>query len=365
MTLNSTITPSSAKIKRAQALQTTAYKIEPKTTMNPILIKPSGVTKNQILMISHPYADTTTRSYQNLKPQLRKPVLTALENLHARFNVIICKNTNSPTKINLRANNITNINLTHATNLPILLINNINHNSIFPTLYSTITLLEPNDQALIANYLINKFHSDPTILTPNLTMLHKLTKRTTLNMLPWLNNPFIDTKDSLTITNHPNGTLNIIVIHLHWMNNFTNINALTTKPNVSVHYTHSPTDIKHTNLIILPNTKTTIKNLQQLRNNNLNHTLQTRHNPILNVYNSYQMLNTQIKNTVKNSTGHVEGLKLLPISTVFEHEKLLQRVSATVTLNGHKVPTNNYKIHHKHLSNKKPMIIHNNIIKTN
>ena len=199
MSLNSTVTPTGAEIGRAQAMQAAACGIEPEAAMNPVLIKPSGDRKSQVLVMGKPYADATARSYQELKHELRAPVVAALDDLRARFDVVVCEGAGSPAEINLRQGDLANMGLARAANLPVLVIGDIDRGGVFPSLYGTLALLEPEDQALIAGFLINKFRGDPSILDPGLDMLRNLTGRHTYGVLPWLDGPFIDAEDSLAL----------------------------------------------------------------------------------------------------------------------------------------------------------------------
>ncbi len=234
MSLNSTVTPTGAEIGRAQAMQAAACGIEPEAAMNPVLIKPSGDRKSQVLVMGKPYADATARSYQELKHELRAPVVAALDDLRARFDVVVCEGAGSPAEINLRQGDLANMGLARAANLPVLVIGDIDRGGVFPSLYGTLALLEPEDQALIAGFLINKFRGDPSILDPGLDMLRNLTGRHTYGVLPWLDGPFIDAEDSLALRqDHTTpGTLDVAVIRLRWMSNFTDVDALAAEPGV-------------------------------------------------------------------------------------------------------------------------------------
>jgi adenosylcobyric acid synthase len=364
MALNSTVTPSGAEIGRAQALQAAACGIEPEAAMNPILIKPSGVAKSQVLVMGRPYADATARSYQQLKPRLREPVLAALDDLRARFDVVVCEGAGSPAEINLRAGDLANMGLARAAGLPVLLVGDIDRGGVFAALYGTVALLEPSDQALIAGFLINKFRGDRAILAPGLDQLRALTGRPTLGVLPWLDGPFIDAEDSLAIQDHPGGTLDVVVVRLRWMSNFTDVDALAAEPGVSVRYTRSPADVERADLVVLPGTKATVEDLQRLRDDGLDRALQARRGPILGVCGGYQMLGTTIDDDVESGAGTVPGLGLLPVTTRFEREKLLRRVEATVEIAGREVPARGYEIRHGRPSTDAPLVGEGDVVGT-
>jgi adenosylcobyric acid synthase len=362
MALNSTVTISGAEIGRAQAMQAAACGIEPEAAMNPVLIKPSGRHRSQVIVDGKPYANATARSYQDLKAELQAPVLEALAGLRERFDAVICEGAGSPAEINLRARDLANMGLARAADLPVLLVGDIDRGGVFPSLYGTLALLEPADQALIAGFVINKFRGDPAILAPGLDMLDRLTGRPTLAVLPWLDGPFIDAEDSLALRAPAadGATLDVAVVRLRWMSNFTDLDALAAEPGVSVRFTRSPADIERADLVVLPGTKATVEDLQGLRDAGLDRALRERRGPILGICGGYQMLGATIEDGVESDAARVDGLGLLPITTRFEPEKLLRRVEGTVL----GVPATGYEIRHGRVSRDEPLLIDGDVLGT-
>jgi adenosylcobyric acid synthase len=347
MALNSTVTASGAEIGRAQAFQAAACGVAPEAAMNPVLLKPSGPGHSQVIVMGTPYTDATARSYQALKAELRAPVAAALADLRARYDVVVCEGAGSPAEINLRAGDLANLGLARDAGLPVLLVGDIDRGGVFASLYGTLALLEPDDQAHIAGFLINKFRGDPAILAPGLEQLRELTGRPTHGVLPWLDGPFIDAEDSLALTRPPQApsgaTLDVAVIRLRWMSNFTDIDALAAEPGVSVRFTRSAADVERADLVILPGTKATVEDLRRLRADGLDRALRERRGPVLGICGGYQMLGTEIADEVESGAGGVEGLGLLPVRTVFAPRKLLRQVSGT-TRDG--LPATGYEIRH-------------------
>jgi adenosylcobyric acid synthase len=362
MALNSTVTASGAEIGRAQAMQAAACGVEPEAAMNPVLIKPSGRQRSQVLVMGKPYADATARSYQELKAELRAPVLDALADLRARFDVVLCEGAGSPAEINLRARDIANMGLARAADLPVLLVGDIDRGGVFPSLYGTLALLEPADQALISGFVINKFRGDVAILAPGLDVLRDLTGRETLAVLPWLDGPFIDAEDSLALRAPAadGATLDVAVIRLRWLSNFTDLDALAAEPGVSVRFTRSAADVERADLVVLPGTKATVEDLHGLREAGLDRALKARRGPILGICGGYQMLGTAIEDDIESDAGRVDGLGLLPVQTRFESEKLLRRVSGTVL----GVPASGYEIRHGRVSRDEPLLVHGDVLGT-
>lgn len=334
MALNSVVTPGGAEIGRAQAVQAAAAGIEPEAVMNPVLIKPSGERHSQVIVMGTPYADADARSYQELKLALRGVVAEALADLRARYDVVICEGAGSPAEINLRAGDITNLGLARAADLPVLVVGDIDRGGVFASLFGTLALLDPADQALVAGFVINKFRGDAGILAPGLDDLHARTGRPVLGVLPFVEDLWMDVEDSLGLEapapEAPAGadTLDVAVVRLRWMSNFTDVDALGTEPGVRVRFTRSPADVERADLVVVPGTKATVADLERLRATGLDRALAARAAagaPILGICGGYQLLGERIDDEIESGGGAVEGLGLLPVRTAFEAGKLLRR----------------------------------------
>jgi adenosylcobyric acid synthase len=356
MANNSAVTAAGAEIGRAQALQAAAAGVEPEAAMNPVLIKPSGERHSQVLLMGRPYADADARSYQELKPMLREAVLGALADLRARYDIVVCEGAGSPAEINLRAGDLANMGLARAAEIPVVFVGDIDRGGVFASLYGSLALLEPDDQALVAGFVINKFRGDETILAPGLEQLHALTGRPTFGVLPWLDGMWLDAEDSLALeaprpeAAPANGgdTLEVAVVRLRWISNFTDVDALAAEPGVSVRFTRSPADVARADLVLVPGTKATVEDLDRLRAAGLAAALARRAgagDPILGVCGGYQILGEAIDDEVESGRGAVQGLGLLPVRTRFEREKVLRRVAGTAGLAGG-APATGYEIHH-------------------
>jgi adenosylcobyric acid synthase len=356
MALNSAVTPGGHEIGRAQAAQAAAAGVVPEAAMNPVLIKPSGERHSQVLLMGKPYADVGARDYQALKPILRERVVEALTDLRSRYDVVICEGAGSPAEINLRADDIANMGLARAADLPVVIVGDIDRGGVFAALHGNVALLEPEDQALISGFLINKFRGDPTILAPGVDAITRLTGRPTLGVLPWLDGLWLDVEDSLALeaprpeAAAPIGadTLEVAVVRLRWMSNFTDVDALSSEPGVSVRFTRSPADIERADLVLVPGTKATVEDLERLRSSGLAEAIARRAaagDPILGVCGGYQMLGTVIEDEVESRRGSVPGLGLLPVRTDFDPEKLLRQVEGRVPMAGGAAATG-YEIRH-------------------
>jgi adenosylcobyric acid synthase len=356
MALNSAVTPGGAEIGRAQAAQAAAARVVPEAAMNPVLLKPSGERHSQVVVMGRPLAEVDARSYQELKAELAGVVHDALADLRARFDVVVCEGAGSPAEINLRAGDLANLGLARAAGLPVVVVGDIDRGGVFASLYGTVALLEPADQALVAGFLVNKFRGDPAVLAPGLDQLTRLTGRPVLGVLPWRRGLWLDVEDSLALEAPRDGALpprgpdalTVAVVRLRWISNFTDFDALAAEPGVAVRFTQAPADVLGADLVVLPGTKATVEDLAWLRERGLDRALARRVErglPLLGVCGGYQMLGKRVVDPVESGAGEVEGLGLLPVETVFAAEKVLS------TPHGHApwlgdAEAAGYEIHH-------------------
>jgi adenosylcobyric acid synthase len=336
MALNSVVTRDGHEIGRSQAVQAAAAGAEPEAAMNPILLKPSGERHSQVIVMGKPYADASARSYQQLKDELRPIVAEALADLRQRFDVVVCEGAGSPAEINLRHSDLVNLGLARDASLPVLLVADIDRGGMFASLFGTLALLDPADQAHVAGFVVNKFRGELSILEPGLQQLHELTGRPTLGVLPHVQDLWMDVEDSLALdaprpeTPAVDGadTLDVAVVRLRWMSNFTDLDALAAEPGVRVRFTRSIADVMRADMVVVPGTKATVEDLARLRDAGLDRALAQRAAagaPILGICGGYQLLGESIVDRVESGQGQVEGLGLLPVSTSFQPGKLLRQ----------------------------------------
>ncbi len=353
MSLNSVVTLDGSEIGRAQAVQAAAAGVEPEAAMNPVLIKPSGERQSQVVVMGRPYAEADARSYQELKHELRPIVAAALADLRERFDVVVCEGAGSPAETNLRRADIANMGLAREAGLPVLIVGDIDRGGVLASLYGTLALLDPADQAHVAGFVINKFRGDASILAPALAQLEQLTGRGTLGVVPWIEDLWMDVEDSLALeASRPEqqtegDTLDVAVVRLRRMSNFTDFDALSLEPGVRVRFTRSAADVERADLVILPGTKATVDDLGRLRADGLDRAIAVRAErgaPILGICGGYQMLGQRISDEVESRAGAVEGLGLLPVSTAFASDKLLRRREGSCAWLG--TPAAGYEIRH-------------------
>ena len=355
MALNSFVTREAAEIGRAQAAQAAAAMVEPEVAMNPILLKPSAERMTQVVVRGRAWATASAAGYGEMKRDLMPVVLESLADLRRRFDVVVCEGAGSPAEINLRRNDLANMGLARAAGLPVLLAGDIDRGGLFASLYGTLALLSPEDQSLLAGFLVNKFRGDPAVLAPGLQQLTSLTGRPFFGTLPWIPGLGLDGEDSLALdaprpVKPPLGrdTLTVAVARLGRISNFTDFDALAHEAGVSVRFTTSAEEILDADLAVIPGTKATVDDLELLRSRGLDKAFAGRAKrglPTLGICGGYQMLGGLIEDGVESGEARAIGLGLLPVETSFEKEKILARPEGRAPGFG-EAEVSGYEIHH-------------------
>jgi adenosylcobyric acid synthase len=356
MSNNSVVAADGAEIGRAQAMQAAACGVPAEAVMNPVLLKPGSDLTSQVVLLGRVVGDTTADGYwggEAGRERLLATVLDAYDDLRSRFDVVVCEGAGSPAEINLRRGDLANMGLARARGLPVIVVGDIDRGGVFAALYGTVALLEPADQALISGFVINKFRGDQSLLTQGLAGLTARTGRPVLGVVPYLTRTWIDAEDAVATEGQhgPEDTaccdrsMQVAVIRLPRISNFTDVDALALEPGVCVRFVRSPTALRDADLVILPGTKATVADLAWLRARGLDRALQSRAadgRPVLGICGGYQMLGTVIEDEIESSAGTVAGLGLLPVETRFAAAKTLRRPSGYAG----QVPVAGYEIHH-------------------
>ena len=353
MALNSAVTIDGAEIGRAQAMQAAAAGIEPEAIMNPVLLKPGSDTHSQVVLLGRPVAEVGALDYRDLTPRLEGAVQESLARLRARYDVVICEGAGSPAEINLRDRDITNMGLARAADLPVIVVGDVDRGGLFAALFGTLAVLAPEDQRLIAGFVVNKFRGDLRLLAPGIDMLHARTGRPTFGVLPWARDLWLDAEDSLDLDSRPrtalpplgNASLRIALVRLPRLSNVTDADPLAAEPGVVLTLATEPAHLEDADLVILPGTRATVRDLSWLRANGMAEAITARAargRPVLGICGGYQMLARTIEDEVESRAGAVPGLGLLPARVRFAAEKTLRRPTGEAL--GESV--HGYEIHH-------------------
>ena len=358
MALNSCITPEGLEMGRAQVMQAQAAGTTPSVRMNPILLKPTNDTGSQVIVNGVPRGTMKAADYFAYKKALVPDIMEAYHSLEEEYDIIVIEGAGSPAEINLKKDDIVNMGMARMARAPVLLCGDIDRGGVFASLYGTIALLPPEEQKLIRGTIINKFRGDVEILRPGLVQLEQLTGKPVLGVVPMLDVD-VDDEDSLSqrLEQRPakKGLIDIAVIRLPRLSNFTDFNALERMEEVTLRYVRSPKELGKPDLVILPGTKNTMDDLRWLRESGLE-TVILKHaaagGAVVGICGGYQMLGRTVSDPEGvEGGGTLPGLGLLPTETVFLGEKTRTRVEGVFTtgsglfaaLSG--VPFAGYEIH--------------------
>lgn len=328
MALNSYVTRQGLEMGRAQVMQAQAAGVEPDVRMNPVLLKPSSDTGSQVIVNGEPRGHMAAAEYYRYKKSLVPDILAAYESLAEEYDILVIEGAGSPAEINLKEDDIVNMGLAAMVDAPVLLAGDIDRGGVFAQLYGTAALLEPEERARIKGFLINKFRGDPEILRPGLAMLEERCGIPVLGVVPYLKVD-LDDEDSLAPSlsrTEAHRAVDIAVIRLPRISNFTDFAPLEAHPALGVRYVDRAGALGAPDLVILPGTKSTMSDLLWMRENGLEAAvlkLSAAGTPVLGVCGGYQMLCEVLEDPqqVEGSQAALRGMGLLRGKTVFAPEK--------------------------------------------
>jgi adenosylcobyric acid synthase len=334
MALNSFITDEGLEMGRAQVVQAEACGIAPSVCMNPILLKPVSNVGSQIIVNGEVRGNMNAQEYFALKRALLPEVLHAYQTLTERYDIVVLEGAGSPAEINLKEDDIVNMGMAKLARAPVLLVGDIDRGGVFAQLYGTIALLMEEERSIIKATVINKFRGDMNLLRSGLTMLENLTGKPVAGVIPYL--PVdIDDEDSLSerLTRKTRAAaLDIAVVRLPHISNFTDFAALEATPDIAVRYINRVSELGAPDMVILPGTKNTIFDLKWLRGCGLEAAvkkLASQGTVVFGLCGGYQMLGEWIIDAEEvEGGGEIEGMGLLPVRTEFAAEKRRSRTTA-------------------------------------
>lgn len=337
MALNSYVTRDLLEMGRAQVVQAQACGKEPDVRMNPILLKPSSDIGSQVIVNGEVRGQMSAAEYFRIKRQLIPDILKAYNSLAEENDIIVIEGAGSPAEINLRSDDIVNMGMAELVDAPVLLAGDIDRGGVFAQLYGTVALLQEEERKRIAGLIVNKFRGDESILRPGLTMLEEKTGIPVLGVVPYLSVD-VDDEDSMAPRLQSGSSkkpLDIAVIRLPRISNFTDFSPLDEHPSMGVRYVQSSRELGNPDLVILPGTKSTMADLLWMRQNGLEASVCKLANagvPILGICGGYQMLGKTLSDPFgSEGGGELCGMGLLPIDTVFDSKKSRTRMQANVT----------------------------------
>lgn len=341
MALNSYITPEGGEIGRAQGVQAEAAGIMPTVLMNPILLKPKQDLTSQVVVKGRPLGDMSAKEYRrDYLPRGRAIVEECLAELREQYEVLVIEGAGSPAEINLKDRDIVNMTTAQIAQSPVLLVADIDRGGVFASIIGTLELLTPAERELVAGLIINKFRGDLDLLKPGLSFLEQRTQKPVLGVIPYLHDHGVDQEDSVALEHRElqeqgEGPVEVAVIQLPRISNFTDLNALKRVPELSVRYVKPGEALGDPDAVILPGTKNTILDLLYLKEQGYDRQIKdlaARGKLITGICGGYQMLGRVLHDPLGSEAGvgSVEGLGLLGVETVFSPEKTTHQVKAAV-----------------------------------
>ena len=337
MALNSFITEDGGEMGRAQVVQAEAAGIRPDVRMNPILLKPTTDVGSQVIVNGVVQGNMRAMEYYRHKRDYIPAILEAYHSLAEQYDVIVIEGAGSPAEINLKQEDIVNMGLAKLVDAPVLLVGDIDRGGVFAQLYGTVALLEPEERARIKGTVVNKFRGDRAILEPGIRILEELCQVPVAGVIPYVHVD-VDDEDSLS-ERFSRGTerklLDIAVIRLPRISNFTDFSPFERYENVSLRYVDRVADLHQPDMILLPGTKSTISDLKWLRQSGLEAAVQkaaAAGTLLFGVCGGYQMLGSSISDPDQVEAAGVTaiaGMGLLPMDTVFRGEKVQTQTKGT------------------------------------
>ena len=363
MALNSYVTPDGLEIGRAQAVQAEAAGIPCHTDMNPLLLKPNSDHTSQVVLHGKPIGNKDAYDYWHSSPKLGEvrrglnegidfpsEVHAAFDRLASRYNPIVMEGAGSIAEINLRDRDLVNMSMAQHAKADVILVGDIDRGGVFASVYGSIMLQSPEDRSLIKGIIINKFRGDMRLFDEGRRMLEDLCGIPVLGVIPYYKDIYIDEEDSVSLEKKQRqlaeGKVNIAVILLRHISNFTDFDTLERDPRVNLFYTNNTSDLQEADIIILPGTKSTLDDLLELRRNGCAQAILRAHRNgklVVGICGGYQMLGQTVNDPdgIEGSISSLPGLGLLPIHTTMTAEKTTRQV--TFPFNGQ--TCQGYEIH--------------------
>jgi adenosylcobyric acid synthase len=340
MSLNSYASPDGLELGRAQAVQADACGIPCSADMNPILLKPTGDMKAQVVLNGKPLGNQSALDYFNHtdRDYLFAEAMKAYQRLAKKYNPIVIEGAGSISELNLHDRDIVNMRVAKAVQADVYLIADIDRGGVFGSVYGTLELLPPNERELVKGIVINKFRGDIRLFEDGRKMLEDITGIPVVAVIPYYRDIYIEDEDSVVIDikqKHAQSSMvNIAVVLLRHMSNFTDFNNLEQQPGVHLFYTANPSEIKKADVVIIPGSKNTISDLMHLRETGLAKAIikaQQTGKAVYGICGGYQMMGISVNDPhgVEGNIAGIPGLGILPIHTTLKGEKTTEQCTFT------------------------------------
>lgn len=343
MALNSFATPEGLEIGRAQAVQAEAAGVPCHTDMNPLLLKPQSDHTSQVVLNGRPAGTKSASEYfrKEGRAALRAEVCAAFDRLSARYNPIVMEGAGSMTELNLRDVDLVNLPMAAHAGADVILVADIDRGGVFASVYGSIALLRPEERKMVKGVLINKFRGDLRLFESGVKMIEELCGVPVLGVIPYYKDIYIEEEDSVDLARKSmtasRGKVNVAVVLLRHLSNFTDFNVLERDPRVHLFYTNNTVEIAKADIIIIPGSKSTIDDLCELRRNGVAQAIVRARRDgatVLGICGGYQMMGREVLDPdhVEGDTERMPGLGLLPVSTTMTGEKRTRQINFSLIL---------------------------------
>ena len=337
MALNSYATPEGLEIGRAQAVQAEAAGVPCHTDMNPLLLKPSSDHTSQVVLNGRPIGNRNAYEYfrREGREELRKEVHAAFDRLAARYNPVVMEGAGSISEINLRDSDLVNLPMAMHAGADVILVADIDRGGVFASVYGSVMLLRPEERKHIKGILINKFRGDIRLFESGVKMLEDLCGVPVVGVVPYYKDIYIEEEDSVMLQTKNiragQGKVNVAVVQLRHLSNFTDFNVLERDPRVHLFYTNNTDELMKADIILLPGSKSTLSDLYELRRNGVAQAIVRAHREgatVMGICGGYQLMGQEVcdPDHVEGEIERLPGLGLLPVSTRMQGEKITRQV---------------------------------------
>lgn len=350
MSLNSFITLDGKEMGRAQVLQAQCAGILPESFMNPILLKPQGDSKSQVIWKGKVFKTMTAKEYEEYKPSFKKELKADFDDFSKNYDVVVIEGAGSPAEINLRTNDIVNMGLAQLVDSPVVLVGDIDKGGVFASLYGTVMLLKEEERKRIKGFIINKFRGDVSILMPGIKMMEEKLNIPCLGVVPYFKLNLEDEDGAIELKKNITDDIDVASIHLPHFSNFTDLLPLEMEKNTSVRYIERAEEFKNPDILVIPGTKNTIADLKFLKDSKIADKIKEYHKNgglIVGICGGYQMLLEEIKDPqgIEGEDKIMEGLGIFKGQTTMEMDKTMRQSTGVASFNGKKLKVTGYEIH--------------------
>lgn len=334
MSNNSYVTIEGAEIGRAQATQAEAAGILPSVHMNPVLLKPTGPMGSQVIICGKVHKNMSASDYYNYKNILKKQVINSYQKLSDQYQWIVLEGAGSCCEVNLRQHDIVNFEMALQINAPVIIVADIDRGGVFAQIIGSMELISEQEKNLVAGFIINKFRGNPMLFQDGISFIESYTGKPVFGLVPYFNHIHIDMEDSMSLdasSKHSKNLIQIAVIHLDHVSNFTDLEALASEPEVSINWLKSPNRLMEHDALIIPGSKNVIDDMKKLNQKGwpdaLRAFMKKDRGFIIGLCGGYQMIGKTINDPegIEGCQKEILGLGLLDIQTTIETTKIVKK----------------------------------------